>query len=280
MSNYAIELYLSIIGLVLFFYLGTKIFTFLQETLKWKRVNKKKLSLEQIGLIQKSLRPYTFLSEDEKLRLHKKILYFLEYKSFYAIQEFEITDEVKLLIAAQACLLIVNVDCKIYPKLYSIYISHLPFIEKENPINLNTLMPIHVPRLGESWKDGPVVLAWSSIKEGMANWQDGHNVVLHEFTHQLDSYDGDMDGTPILNNEASYKKWEIFMTKEFLSLRKKLRSHQKSDIDFYGATNEAEFFAVAVEHFFSKSKIFSEKHPELYQIFSDYFKLDPANWIF
>ena len=166
----------------------------------------------------------------------------------------------------------------VYPKLKTIYVGATPFIEKDNYVDLNTLFPAHVPRLGESWKDGPVVLAWSSVKAGLQNWNDGHNVVLHEFAHQLDALDGHMDGTPILEDPTLYSKWEFFMTKEFINLRERIAKHQHSEIDNYGGTNEAEFFAVVVEQFFSKSQQLHDHKLELYNLLKDYFKLDPILW--
>lgn len=273
-----LETYVYVIMVVVIilalYYLIPKVF----ELYRLKKIKHKFLSNKEISFLEQYLLPYNFLSDVEKKKLEKKIIYFLNYKTFYPIQDFSITDEMKLIIAAEACLLIVNLDMPVYLSLKSIYISASVFIDKENDLDLQTLLPSHVPRLGESWKDGPLVLSWSSVREGLENWSDGHNVVLHEFSHQLDAMDGSMDGTPILEKGNNYNRWEIFMTKEFLQLRKKVSKHQKSDIDKYGATNEAEFFAVVSEDFFSKAHSLHEKHPELYAIYKDFFKLDPIKW--
>jgi Mlc titration factor MtfA (ptsG expression regulator) len=250
----------------------------ISKKIKWTEILRLEFPVKFQVVLTESFLPYKYLKDDEKERLHNKILYFLKYKNFIGIGDFEITEEMKLLIAAQACLLIVNLKDEVYPDLYSIYISATTFVEKENHVNPQTMLPNYTPRLGESWHRGPVVLSWSSVRDGVENWRDGYNVVLHEFAHQLDSLDGHMDGTPELDTPSSYKKWEMFMGREFSILRNKVLKHRKSDIDKYGATNEVEFFAVTVEDFFEKSYTFKKNHPELYDLFKDFFKIDPVLW--
>ena len=120
-------------------------------------------------------------------------------------------------------------------------------------------------RLGESWDRGIIVLAWDSVRSGTANMHDGHNVVLHEFAHQLDAEDGDMDGAPDLGARARYTAWAHVLGDEFNDLVAKAEAGRKTDIDTYGATNPAEFFAVVTETFFEKPRQLRMKHPELYE---------------
>lgn len=245
---------------------------------KWRAIEKEQLNQKQRELLIGAFPPYNVLNEQERLRLERKILYFLKYKKFWPLHDFIITEEMKLLVAAQACILVLNLDQDIYPSLVNIYISQFPFVEKENQLDTRTALPAHVPRLGESWQGGPVVLAWSAIAEGISNWSDGHNVVFHEFAHQLDGLDGGMDGTPPLKGEKALNKWAFFMSKDFLQLRQAVASGYKSDIDPYGATNEAEFFAVTVEEFFERPHIFKAHHHEIYELYRNFFKLDPSRW--
>jgi Mlc titration factor MtfA (ptsG expression regulator) len=102
-------------------------------------------------------------------------------------------------------------------------------------------------------------------------------VVLHEFSHQLDQEDGVADGAPILEHRASYVTWARVLGEEYEALRKKRR--RKTVMRKYGATNPAEFFAVATEAFFEKPKQMKKKHPELYDELRDYYKLDPLGWL-
>jgi Mlc titration factor MtfA (ptsG expression regulator) len=131
-------------------------------------------------------------------------------------------------------------------------------------------------RLGESWPRGLVVLAWDAVQQGGANLEDGHDVVLHEFAHQLDGEDGVMDGTPELDGGEHYRNWSEVMGEEFTTLRDGVDRRKKTSIKSYGATNEPEFFAVIVEAFFEKPGHLEHKHPDLYAELCAYFRIDPG----
>ena len=133
-------------------------------------------------------------------------------------------------------------------------------------------------RLGESWTQGVVVLAWDHVKQRALDVASGHNVVLHEFAHQLDQEDGVGDGAPILERRSSYASWARVFSGEYEHLKSKAKSGIRDVMDLYGATNPAEFFAVATETFFEKGSALKNKHPELYEELKDYYKLDPAEW--
>ncbi len=133
-------------------------------------------------------------------------------------------------------------------------------------------------RLGESWQNGPVVLAWDSVTGGTSNITDARNVVLHEFAHQLDQEDGAADGAPILEHRSAYVAWARVLGEEYAVLQKSKKAHRRSVMNKYGATNPAEFFAVATETFFEKPKQMQKRHPELYDELRDYYKLDPLEW--
>lgn len=222
-------------------------------------------------MLQKFL-PYKFLTDDEKKRFKTKILYFMQDKIFNAVGDLIITEEMKLLVAAEACLMITNIDGDVYPGLKNIYLMEDVFIPKDNPVNVSTGLPTHSARLGEAWKRGPIVLSWNSIAQGSS-------VIFHEFSHQLDQQDGSFDGTPKLGRNGNYDKWAQVMGKEFVNLRNRVMAHKGSDIDSYGATNEAEFFAVVTEYFFTGPHILKDKHPGIYLLYQNYFQLDPDSWI-
>lgn len=245
---------------------------------KISKIKSNEFPKDYLEILKTSFYPYEFLNQDEQEKLLIKILYFLKYKRFSALQDFSITDEMKVMIAAQACLMILNIDDDIYPSLVNIFISQSPFIEKDQTVNIHGAHLFKSARLGESWKDGPIVLAWSSVKQGMENWHDGSNVVFHEFAHQLDALDGGMDGTPPLKVSKTLNKWAHFMSKDFLDLRDKVTHHHKSDIDPYGATNAAEFFAVTVEQFFEQPTKLKVHHHEMFELYLGYFKIDPSRW--
>ena len=133
--------------------------------------------------------------------------------------------------------------------------------------------------IGESWTLDQVVLSWENIKRDTTNWSDGHNVILHEFAHQLDQESGRADGVPILEGRSDYLSWARVFEQEYQKLRRDVERSKKTVMDWYGATDPAEFFAVATETFFEKPLLLKRKHPELYRSLKRYYKLEPLEWI-
>ncbi|WPU64554.1 M90 family metallopeptidase [Peredibacter starrii] len=262
--------FLLLFGTPLIVYLIVKYVrkNFVQQQLK--KLAKEPFPDQYEKMLQK-FAPYKFLNDEEKKRFKTKILYFLQNKIFNAVGDLVITDEMKLLVAAEACLMITNIDGDVYPGLKNIYLMEDVFIPKDNPVNAATGLPTHTARLGEAWKRGPIILSWNSIAQGSS-------VIFHEFSHQLDQQDGSFDGTPTLGRNGNYDKWAQVMGKEFINLRKRVMAHKGSDIDSYGATNEAEFFAVVTEYFFTRPRILQKNHPGIYELYKDYFQLDPSSW--
>ena len=120
-----------------------------------------------------------------------------------------------------------------------------------------------------------VVLSWDDVRAGASDINDGHNVVLHEFAHQLDQEDGAADGAPVLDRRSRYVAWARVLGAEYEQLRQASRKGRKSVLDEYGATKPAEFFAVATECFFEKPAQMKKKHPELYEELKEYYRQDP-----
>lgn len=189
----------------------------------------------------------------------------------------QVTDEMKLLVMAQAALLTIGrKPKKLYPKLVTIILYPSTYSDSGNRRFSNQQEQRDM--LGESWTSGSVILSWSSVKRGAANEDDGKNVVIHEFAHQLDQADGRGDGAPILNDREEYRDWAEVFSKHYSELVKRTNKGQKTLLDKYGATNPAEFFAVATEGFFELRGSLKKKHPELYSELKDYYQLDPAKW--
>ncbi|MBL4820448.1 MAG: zinc-dependent peptidase, partial [Gammaproteobacteria bacterium] len=137
----------------------------------------------------------------------------------------------------------------------------------------------HTVMLGESWNQGKVVLAWDNVEKGVRNLQDGHNVVFHEFAHQLDSESGASNGAPLLQTKGAYKSWAHVFSEEFEVLQRQATRGQNSLMDHYGATNPAEFFAVATETFFECPGQMLKGHEELFRELVRFYGVDPAAWI-
>lgn len=245
---------------------------------QWKKSSETPFPKTWESILLEKFHPYKALSESEKAILHHKIQFFLMDKNIEGVGEFVVTEEMKLLIAAQACLIILNLQTGVFKGLKNIYVLSDAFIQNENPINPNTGKPLYVARLGEAWKEGPIVLSWKAVLEGLQSTSSKSNVVYHEFTHNLDQQDGHFDGTPKLKSQSSYDRWAQVMGSEFLQLRSEVGHHHRSDIDPYGATNEAEFFAVCSEYFFSQPFHLEKHHPQVFELYLNYFKLDPRRW--
>ncbi|MDF7823713.1 zinc-dependent peptidase [Pontiellaceae bacterium B12227] len=192
---------------------------------------------------------------------------FLHTKHFEGCGGLELTEEMKVTVAAQACMLLLGRNTEVYPKLKTVLLYPHTYTDGETA------------RLGESWNIGVVVLSWNSVVGGARNFADGHNVTFHEFAHQLDQESGAADGAPILGETNAYQTWARVFSFEYEDLVEKTEHGQKDVMDEYGATNPAEFFAVATETFFEKPKQMKQKHPELYTKLRGYYKVDPTEWI-
>lgn len=205
---------------------------------------------------------YSRYGASDRKRFEEKLKVFVWTKHFIAGGNFTIDDKVKVVIAAGAARLALNVEGEEYARLTEIVVYNNAW---EHPDTGG----VH---LGEAHSWGTVVLSWQNVLAGLANETDGRDLSLHEFAHVLDRADGAFDGTPILPSRFAYGPWVAAMSREFLALRK----GKKSVLRQYGATNEAEFFAVATEAFFEKPLAVRERHPELYDVLADYFNQDPA----
>ncbi len=229
--------------------------------------------------IENNLPIYTRISPTERRRLQGHIQVFLAEKQFIGCGGLQVTEEMKLTIAAVACLLLLNERGEYFPKLRSILIYPSTYFVNETIATGNYVVESRrVARLGESWINDQVVLSWEQVQQDTRNWRDGHNVILHEFAHQLDQEDGKAEGVPILPRNSDYPIWALVMTEEYQKLCHDVKQGIKTIMDSYGTTNPAEFFAVATETFFEKPHQLLNKHPALYELLQRYYQLDPVQW--
>jgi len=221
---------------------------------------------------------YRYLPDSLKKELQGHIYVFLGEKTFEGCGGLKITDEIRVTIAAQACILLLNRKPTYYPTLYTILVYPGAYVAKKTTVVGMQHFEEMTVRAGESWTRGEVVLAWDDVRQEAIDLAEGHNVVLHEFAHQLDQEDGKSDGAPILPKQSSYKAWARVLSKEYQDLRRKTLSGRLDIMDAYGATNPAEFFAVATETFFERPRQMKLSHPELYEELESYYGLDPLKW--
>lgn len=234
---------------------------------------------EWITLLEQNLPLYSRLPDDLRLRLHDRIAQFLATIRFEGCAGLELTDEMLLTVAAQACLLVMHRDGRPYPRLKVVYLYPTTFTSvQKHTDHLGIVTEGEVARLGESWERGTVVLAWDSVEHGARNIHDAKNVTFHEFAHQLDHEDGATDGAPGLPCRDSYRSWARVFQENYDDFLQQIEAGRKTLLDTYGATNPAEFFAVATETFFEKPRQLARKMPDLYEEMRQYYSLDPREY--
>jgi Mlc titration factor MtfA (ptsG expression regulator) len=244
-----------------------------------KRLFAKPFPEEYKQIVRSNVPLYSRLPDSLKEQLHGLVHVFLAEKKFEGCGGLEVTEEIKVTIAAQACILLLNRSTKYFPRLRTVLVYPHTYVAKTVSSNGTITVNGQSVRLGESWRRGPVVLAWDSVTGGTLNITDARNVVIHEFAHQLDQEDGAADGAPILERRSRYAAWARVLSGEYEALQRKKRKHRRTVLNKYGATNPAEFFAVATEAFFEKPKQMHKKHPQLYDELKNYYKLNPAEWV-
>ncbi len=230
---------------------------------------------------------YRRLPECDQQELGGHVQVFLGEKLFEGCGGLKLTGEMPVVIAAQACLLLLHRQTDYYPDLKTVLLypgSYAAPIVRH--IGSGIMEEGHQFRAGESWREGAVVLAWDVVQQGLRAPEQGLNVVWHEFAHQLDFEDGRADGVPLLGQgkstaerKARYEASSREMREEYAALRLQSQRGEETVLRPYGATNPAEFFAVATECFFGKPKALQARHPELYEELKWYYQQDPLNWL-
>jgi Mlc titration factor MtfA (ptsG expression regulator) len=229
--------------------------------------------------VRMNLPHYCVLDDTERAELHAMIQVFVEEKNWEGCGGLELTDEIRVTIAAQACLLQLGLPHDYYRNVMSILVYPSTVVPPEyHPgvfENVGGPVEASVPILGQAFAQGPVILVWDSVLHGARHPEQGHNVVYHEFAHKLDMLDGAANGTPLLDSDQ-FAEWVTVCSSEYLRLRGLAGKGHKTFLDAYGATNEAEFFAVATEEFFDRPIALQKHAPDLYRVLSAYYRQDPA----
>lgn len=221
---------------------------------------------------------YARLPADLKLQLQRRIQVFIAEKEFIGCAGLSVDDEMRLTIAAQACLLLLNRGDDYFSELHSVLLYPDSFVVNRQEHDAYGLMHEQQQVLaGESWSQGKVILSWSDVQAGHAA-DSPHNVVIHEFAHQLDQQDGAMNGIPPMPDTALRKRWTEIFTREYAQLEDDLAQGRPTVLNPYAATNPAEFFAVLSETFFMQPALLAERHGELYELLSRYYRIHPLSW--
>jgi len=248
---------------------------------RWRlrRALARPLDAAQLGFIERNVVQYRGMPAPLREQLQVLVKRFLHEKSFVGCAGLELTEEMRVTIAAQACLLLLDRTTEVYPGLHAVLVYPGAFLVPRKEVDAGGVVTeTRQDLLGESWGDGRVILSWDHVQRAGHQPEGAQNVVLHEFAHQLDSESGSTNGAPILGSTESYKRWSAILSRDFELLRRDTYWGYRDVLDPYGASSPAEFFAVATESFFEQPHALAARHPDLYAEFRRYFRVDPRDW--
>lgn len=232
------------------------------------------------NIIQGNVAHYCMLEKAQQNHLCALVQVFIAEKTWVGAGGLALTDEIRVTIAAQACLLLLNLPHNYYRNVETIIVYPSTVVPPQRKPGFfeNTTAPVTPshPIIGQAFRNGPVIIIWDAALRGGRHPEYGHNVIYHEFAHKLDMLDNAADGTPPLRDREEYRDWVLTCSREYLRLKKETQKGRKSFLDAYGATNEAEFFAVATEQFFDRPRRMMKQAPDLYRVLQEYYCQDPA----
>jgi MtfA peptidase len=227
------------------------------------------------SILDANVTHWSFLSADERAHLEDTILWLVVDKRWEAARGFELTDEIRVTIAAQAALLVLALDDDEYENVGTIIVhpTTMTFTGTRGGPIPGTVddSPLHA--LGLAQYDGPVIIAWDEALKDARHPERGHNVVYHEFAHKLDMLDGVIDGTPPLPDDEAMQRWVAVCTAEYNALQ---RGYDDPLLGSYAGVDPAEFFAVITEIFFDLPVELEDAKPALYRVLRDFYRQDPA----
>ncbi len=228
--------------------------------------------------IRDNFRQYELLTPEERERLRRDVQIFVAEKNWEGVYGLELTDEMRVTIAAQACYLLLGLDLSWYDRTLSILVYPDAYKVKDQfTISGGFVIEGRSHRLGENWYRGPIILSWPDVLAGGRRETRGSNLVFHEFAHELDTLNGrTADGTPPMETGGQARRWEAVTSREYGRLQRDCVGGQYTLLDCYGAESRAEFFAVATETFFQEPVRLERRHEELYAVLRDFYKQDPA----
>jgi len=213
-------------------------------------------------------------------RLESLIAVFAAEKSFVGCAGVEVTQTMKLAIATQACLLILNREDDVYDALETILIYPAAFLVPERDVDeAGVVTEEHRELVGQASSTGRIILSWADVAQTGSVQVESANVVLHEFAHYLDFEDGAGNGAPLLAAKRDYQRWSQVMRSAYSRMWHRVRGGRGTVIDEYALEDEAEFFAVATETFFEQSAGLRAEDPALYEELARFYQLDPAGWL-
>lgn len=244
---------------------------------RWRRERILRRSALDEGLWRAVLDSYPFtraLSGAERARLRDWAILFLHEKSIAGAGGLVIRDEMRMGIAAQACMLILNLDLDYYRGWVEVIVYPDEFVAEYDYMDDDGIVHrVEQPMSGESWLAGPVILSWADAE---LRGQSGYNVVIHEFAHKLDMLNGDANGFPPLHAGMDRGEWSRAFGEAYGGFRDRVARREATAIDPYAAESPAEFFAVLSEAFFETPGAVLAEYGEIYRQLAVFYRQDPA----
>lgn len=247
-----------------------------------KRIRRRSVRRQQFppaweAILASSMPHYRLMPDVDQTELRSHMQVFLAEKRFEGALDLTVTDEMRVTVAAYACLLVLHQDRDYFPGLSSIIVYPGEFVARRHDVDESGVVTVgEEVRSGESWDGGSLVLSWEDVRAAGKPGEDDYNVVIHEFTHQLDAEEGI---TARLADGADGSPFGTALLEAYRELCADLDAGRETVFDPYGAESLPEFFAVATECFFSLPRMIMDYHPDLYDHFRAFYRLDPAAWL-
>lgn len=231
-----------------------------------------------VAVLERNVALYSMLPAPLQEKMRQIVRVFLAEKDWEGCRGLEMTPEVQVTIAALASVLILGQDDFFFDNVQTILVYPRGYkARRRHGLSGSAYIEATEEMLGEADYNGPIILAWSEVQAAAREPGHGENLVFHEFAHKVDMLSGDADGTPPMPLELR-GRWQQIVKEEYEELTRAVEWHRESFLDPYGATSECEFFAVTTEAFFDNPVELRENHPELYALFADFYRLEPARW--
>jgi MtfA peptidase len=245
---------------------------------EWRRGRVLKRSNFDDALWRTIVERYPFtraLAPEERASLREKVVLFLHEKSIGGAGGLALRDEMRMCIAAQACMLILNLDLDCYRGWVEVIVYPDEFVAEYEYVDENGIAHrVEEPMTGESWLEGPVILSWADAE--LRGGETGYNVVIHEFAHKLDMLNGEANGFPPLHSGMDRAAWSRTFSAAYEDFKGRVERHEPSEIDSYAAEHPAEFFAVLSEAFFEMPRVVLSEYGEVYRQLAAFYRQDPA----
>ncbi len=232
---------------------------------------------EWANILEHNVHHYRHMNADERQKLQRLVQVFVGEKYWEGCNGLTITTEIQVTVAGHACLLLLGFDGEAFDRLQTVLVYPDAYVAQDiqqGPGGVETQSA--VPRYGETRYAGPIVLSWKEVQAAGRDVDGRQNLVLHEFAHYLDMQSYEFNGTPDLQDSGLMRTWHEVMTAEYHNLVRDVEYGQATLLDYYGATNPAEFFAVATECFFEQPQQLADQHGQLYDVLRNFYQQDPA----